>query len=85
MSGRGVVVCKDFVRYVVVVIWNVVVVFVEDCVVFEFGVLCEVFGIDCIDEGVFVFDFWVCGECLGEFLVMGVGVMIIFIYGLDVL
>jgi len=40
----------------------VVVLLVDDCVFFEFGVICEVFGIDWMLEGVFLFEFWVCGE-----------------------
>ncbi|MET0233985.1 MAG: helix-turn-helix domain-containing protein [Kibdelosporangium sp.] len=41
---------------------TVAAVLVDEFAPFEFGVLCEVFGIDRTDEGVPAFDFRVCGE-----------------------
>jgi len=38
----------------------------EDFAPFEFGVVCEVFGIDRVDDGVPAFDFLVCGEQAGQ-------------------
>jgi AraC family transcriptional regulator, transcriptional activator FtrA len=65
------------------VIRTVAVVLVDDCAVFEFGVLCEVFGIDRTDDGVPAFDFRVCGERPGEPLTTGVGATITPTHGLD--
>jgi AraC family transcriptional activator FtrA len=62
---------------------TVAVVLVEDCAVFEFGVLCEVFGIDRSDEGVPTFDFRVCGERPGVPLRSSVGALITPTHGLD--
>lgn len=50
---------------------------------FEFGVLCEVFGIDRTDDGVPPFEFRVCGEHAGRPLRSSVGVRVIPEYGLD--
>jgi len=50
---------------------------------FEFGVLCEVFGIDRTEEGVPPIEFRVCGERAGEPLKTSVGAMLIPEYGLD--
>jgi transcriptional regulator GlxA family with amidase domain len=44
---------------------------------FEFGVLCEVFGVDRTDDGVPPVEFLVCGERAGEPLRTGVGARII--------
>ena len=55
---------------------SVAVVLVEDCAVFELGVLCEVFGIDRTEEGVPPFDFRVCGEQAGMPLRSSVGALI---------
>jgi AraC family transcriptional regulator, transcriptional activator FtrA len=53
---------------------------------FEFGVLCEVFGIDRTDEGVPKFDFRVCGERPGEPVrATEVGALLIPEHGLDAL
>ena len=49
---------------------------------FEFGVLCEVFGIDRTDEGVPPFEFLVCAERPGEPLATSVGVTITPSHGL---
>jgi transcriptional regulator GlxA family with amidase domain len=50
---------------------------------FEFGVLCEVFGIDRTEEGVPPFEFRVCGERPGEPLRMSVGAQLTPEHGLD--
>jgi transcriptional regulator GlxA family with amidase domain len=50
---------------------------------FEFGVLCEVFGIDRTEDGVPPIEFRVCGERAGEPLKTSVGAMLIPEYGLD--
>ncbi|HKS49708.1 MAG TPA: helix-turn-helix domain-containing protein [Amycolatopsis sp.] len=52
---------------------------------FEFGVVCEVFGVDRTDDGVPPIEFLVCGERAGEPLRSGVGVLITPEYGLDAL
>jgi transcriptional regulator GlxA family with amidase domain len=58
----------------------------EDFAAFEFGVVCEVFGIDRTEDGVPAFDFRVCGERPGEPVRMnGVGAQLIPAYGLDAL
>ncbi len=62
---------------------TVAVVLVEGCAVFEFGVLCEVFGIDRTDDGVPPFEFRVCGERPGEPLSSSVGAAIVPSHGLD--
>ncbi|MDY6995238.1 MAG: helix-turn-helix domain-containing protein [Actinomycetota bacterium] len=51
--------------------------------VFEFGVICEVFGIDRSSDGVPNFDFKVCGPEPGQPLRTSVGAMIIPEHGLD--
>jgi transcriptional regulator GlxA family with amidase domain len=50
---------------------------------FEFGVVCEVFGIDRTEEGVPPFEFLVCGERPGEPLPTSVGAQLIPEHGLD--
>ncbi|HEX6360035.1 helix-turn-helix domain-containing protein [Actinophytocola sp.] len=50
---------------------------------FEFGVLCEVFGIDRTEEGVPPIEFRVCGERPGEPIRTTVGAMLIPEHGLD--
>ena len=50
---------------------------------FEFGVICEVFGIDRSDEGVPPFEFRVCGERPGEAIRTTVGMQVIPEHGLD--
>ncbi|MBB5955629.1 transcriptional regulator GlxA family with amidase domain [Saccharothrix tamanrassetensis] len=52
---------------------------------FEFGVICEVFGIDRTEEGVPLLDFRVCGERPGEPVRMSVGASVIPEYGFDAL
>ena len=53
--------------------------------VFEFGVLCEVFGIDRSDDGVPNFDFKVCGPEPGRPLQTSVGATITPDHGYDAL
>jgi transcriptional regulator GlxA family with amidase domain len=50
---------------------------------FEFGVVCEVFGIDRTEEGVPPIEFLVCGERPGEPLRTSVGAMLVPEHGLD--
>ncbi|TGD86115.1 helix-turn-helix domain-containing protein [Mycolicibacterium sp. CH28] len=55
----------------------------NDVAVFEFGVVCEVFGIDRSDDGVPNFDFKVCGPEAGVPLRASVGAQIVPDHGLD--
>ncbi|ACU75194.1 transcriptional regulator, AraC family [Catenulispora acidiphila DSM 44928] len=64
---------------------TVSVVVIDGIAPFEFGVVCEVFGIDRTEDGVPAFDFRVCGERPGEPLAMGVGAQLIPEYGLEAL
>lgn len=50
---------------------------------FEFGVICEVFGVDRTDDGVPPIDFRVCAERPGEPLPSSMGVRMIAEHGLD--
>ncbi|MFE9750786.1 helix-turn-helix domain-containing protein [Saccharothrix saharensis] len=52
---------------------------------FEFGVICEVFGVDRTDDGVPPIDFLVCGERPGEPIRTNVGASLIPEHGLDAL
>ncbi|HEY1973283.1 MAG TPA: helix-turn-helix domain-containing protein [Pseudonocardia sp.] len=52
---------------------------------FEFGVVCEVFGIDRSGDGVPPFDFRVCGERAGQPLPTTMGVQLVPEHGLDAL
>ncbi|KOX17417.1 AraC family transcriptional regulator [Saccharothrix sp. NRRL B-16348] len=52
---------------------------------FEFGVLCEVFGVDRTDDGVPPIDFRVCGERPGEPIRTDVGASVVADHGLDAL
>jgi transcriptional regulator GlxA family with amidase domain len=56
---------------------TVAAVLIDGVAPFEFGVLCEVFGIDRTDEGVPPIEFLVCGELPGEPLRTSVGAMFI--------
>ncbi|OXM69288.1 MULTISPECIES: helix-turn-helix domain-containing protein [Amycolatopsis] len=58
-------------------------VLVDSAAVFEFGVVCEVFGIDRTEEGVPSIEFRVCGERAGEPIQAGIGVKLTPEYGLD--
>ena len=51
--------------------------------IFEFGVICEVFGIDRTADGVPNFDFKVCGPEAGKPLRTSVGATITADHGLD--
>jgi AraC family transcriptional activator FtrA len=63
---------------------TVAVVLIDDLAPFEFGVICEVFGIDRTDDGVPKFEFRVCGERPGEPLATSVpGVSMTPASGLD--
>ena len=53
--------------------------------IFEFGVICEVFGIDRSADGVPNFDFKVCGPEPGKPLRTSVGATLTPDYGLDAL
>lgn len=64
---------------------SVAVLLVDDLAMFEFGVVCEVFGIDRTEEGVPAFDFRVCGERAGTALRSTVGAQVIPQYGLAAL
>lgn len=52
---------------------------------FEFGVVCEVFGIDRTEDGVPPFDFRVCGEHAGKPVSTSVGAQLVPAHGLDAL
>lgn len=57
---------------------------IDELAPFEFGVICEVFGIDRTDDGVPKFEFRVCGERPGEPLTTTVpGVTMTPAFGLD--
>jgi AraC family transcriptional activator FtrA len=50
---------------------------------FEFGTICEVFGLDRTDEGLPAFDFRVCGPVAGEPLRTTVGATVVPDHGLE--
>ncbi|MGD9621784.1 MAG: helix-turn-helix domain-containing protein [Mycolicibacterium sp.] len=62
---------------------SVSVLVLEELAVFEFGVICEVFGTDRAAQGVPSFDFKVCGPEPGNALRTSVGAMITPEHGLD--
>ncbi|HVV08526.1 helix-turn-helix domain-containing protein [Amycolatopsis sp.] len=65
---------------------TVAVLLIDKLAPFEFGVTCEVFGIDRTDDGVPAFEFLVCGERPGEPLSSTVpGVLMTPAHGLDAL
>jgi transcriptional regulator GlxA family with amidase domain len=64
---------------------TVAVVLVENFATFEYGVLCEVFGVDRTDDGVPAFDFRVCAEQPNVPLRTSIGVSLIPDRGLDAL
>ncbi|MFF3114762.1 GlxA family transcriptional regulator [Kitasatospora sp. NPDC057904] len=64
---------------------TVAVVLVDGVAPFEFGVLCEVFGVDRSPDGVPPFDFRVCGENAGAPLSTGAGFRVIPSHGLEAL
>ena len=55
----------------------------DNLAVFEFGVICEVFGIDRSNDGVPNFDFKVCGPQPGRALSTSVGAQLVPDHGLD--
>ena len=61
---------------------TVAVLAVDNLAVFEFGTVCEVFGIDRSSDGVPNFDFRVCGPRAGQPLRTSVGVQIVPEHGL---
>ena len=64
---------------------SVAVLALERLSIFEFGVICEVFGIDRSADGVPNFDFRVCGPRPGEPLRTSVGATLVPDHGLDAL
>jgi transcriptional regulator GlxA family with amidase domain len=64
---------------------TVAAVLTEGVAPFEFGVLCEVFGIDRTDDGVPRIEFRVCGERPGVALATSVGALLTPANGLDAL
>lgn len=62
---------------------TVAAVLMDDVAPFEFGVLCEVFGIDRVEDGVPPIEFRVCGEEPGKPLRTSVAATITPQYGLD--
>lgn len=62
---------------------SVAVLALDNLAVFEFGTICEVFGIDRASDGVPKFDFRVCGPQAGQPLHTPVGVQIVPERGLD--
>jgi AraC family transcriptional regulator, transcriptional activator FtrA len=62
---------------------TVAAVVIDQVAPFEFGVLCEVFGIDRTEEGVPPVEFRVCGERPGKPIRTSVGAMLIPELGLD--
>ncbi|NIH85123.1 helix-turn-helix domain-containing protein [Amycolatopsis granulosa] len=60
-------------------------VLVDRSAVFEFGVVCEVFGLDRTEDGVPPIEFRVCGERAGEPIQASVGVQLVPEHGLDAL
>lgn len=62
---------------------TVAAVVIDQMAPFEFGVLCEVFGVDRTEEGVPKIDFRVCGESAGKAVQTGVGATLVPEHGLD--
>ena len=62
---------------------SVAVLLLDELAVFEFGVLCEVFGVDRTDDGVPRLDFRVCGVRPGEPVSTTGGVRVVAERGLD--
>lgn len=56
---------------------------IDDFAMFEFGVICEVFGLDRSYAGIEPFDFRVCSATPGEAIRNETGVQLIAPYGLD--
>jgi putative intracellular protease/amidase len=62
---------------------SVAVLALDQLAVFEFGILCEVFGIDRTDDGLPRLDFRVCGTRAGEVISSTGGAQVVAGYGLD--
>jgi AraC family transcriptional regulator, transcriptional activator FtrA len=62
---------------------SVAVLVLDELIVFEFGILCEVFGLDRTADGLPPIDFRVCGERAGEPVHTTGGVQVLPRYGLD--
>ncbi|WP_018352123.1 GlxA family transcriptional regulator [Longispora albida] len=62
---------------------TIAVILLDGLAPFEFGVVCEVFGIDRTDDGVPRFEFRVCGEVAGQPIQSPVGMQVITQYGLE--
>lgn len=62
---------------------SVAVLVLDELSVFEFGVLCEVFGLDRRDDGLPMLDFRVCGVRAGEAVSTPSGVTVVPGHGLD--
>jgi AraC family transcriptional regulator, transcriptional activator FtrA len=62
---------------------SVSVLILDELAVFEFGVLCEVFGMDRRDDGVPLLAFRVCGPRAGERVTTSSGVQVVPEHGLD--
>ncbi|MDF3050102.1 MAG: transcriptional regulator, AraC family [Pseudonocardia sp.] len=62
---------------------SVSVLLLDQLAVFEFGVLCEVFGMDRRDDGVPLLEFRVCGLRAGEPITTTSGVQVVPQHGLD--
>lgn len=73
----------DPARYPALVIRTVAAVLMDRCAPFEFGVVCEVFGLDRTEDGVPRLDFRVCAERPGRPLDTQVGAQIVPERGLD--
>jgi transcriptional regulator GlxA family with amidase domain len=62
---------------------SVAVLVLDRLAIFEFGVICEVFGMDRESDGVPNFDFRICGPVAGRPLTTSVGAKVIPEHGLD--
>ena len=62
---------------------SVAVLLLDKLAVFEFGVLCEVFGLDRTDDGVPLLEFRVCGMRAGEAVTTTSGAQVVPVHGLD--
>ncbi len=65
------------------VLKSIAVLVLDDLSMFEFGVVCEVFGIDRTADGVPAFEFRVCGPEAGRALASTVSAQVVPQYGLD--
>src|SRR4051812_20558234 len=74
---------SKYCHYTVGMLRSVAVLVLDELAVFEFGVLCEVFGMDRTDDGVPLLDFRVCGVRGGEPVSTTGGVQVVPEHGLD--